>query len=361
MHANYPKHHSLPALEISRRKLVHNLEVLKKRLRPGTNIMAVVKANAYGHGAVEVARTIQEHVYGFAVNDVDEGIELREGSIRKPILVFGTPTPDTAPAYSEYNLAATVSAPGHFDILEKGTRFHLNIDTGMRRLGFDYKQVSEVDNLVKTYGDLTCEGIYSHFATAEDPGSDFAQQQIERFDAVRSHFPDEWITHMGNTGGTVFYPDAHYDMVRIGIGMYGYRPGKTKIEELKPVLEWKSTLVQVKKIKKGDSVSYGARWTCPQDGYIGVFPAGYEEGIPKILTGNLEVGVEGETVQVVGAVTMNYTMVYFIKRKPETGMQVEILGPGALDARAWARRAQTIPYEILTGLSGRLPREYLDD
>lgn len=361
MHADDPKHYSLSVLEISRGKLVYNLEVLKKRLRAGTRIMAVVKADAYGHGAVEVARSIRDHVYGFAVNDVDEGIELREGGIRRPILVFGIPTADTAPAYTKYNLAATVSAPGHFDILEKGTHFHLNIDTGMRRLGFDYKQVSELDNLLKSYGDLTCEGIYSHFATAEDPGSDLARHQIERFDAVRSRFPDEWITHMGNTGGAVFYPDAHYDMVRIGIGMYGYRPGETEIEELKPVLRWRSTLAQVKKIKKGDTVSYGARWTCPQDGYTGVIPAGYEEGIPKILTGDLEVAVEGERVPVVGAVTMNYTMAYFENMKPETGMQVEILGSGALNARTWAKRAGTIPYEILTGLSGRLPRKYLDD
>jgi len=361
MHTEHSKYHSLSVLEISRRKLVQNLEVLKKRLHSGAQVMAVVKADAYGHGAVEVARTIRDHVYGFAVNDVDEGIELREEGIRKPILVFGVPTAETASVYPEYNLVATVSAPGHFDILEKGTRYHLNIDTGMRRLGFDYKQVSAIDDLVKTHADVTCEGIYSHFATAEDPGSDFARQQIERFESVRSHFPDEWITHMGNTGGTVFYPDAQYDMVRIGIGMYGYRPGETEIDDLKPALRWRSTLAQVKKIEKGETVSYGARWTCPRDGYIGIVPAGYEEGIPKILTGNLEVAVEGETVPVVGAVTMNYTMAYFEKRKPKTGMPVEILGPGAFDARTWAKRARTIPYEILTGLSGKLPRIFVDE
>lgn len=348
-------------LEIDLSILKNNLTVLSEFLAPGVEQMAVVKADAYGHGAVEVAVAIQEKVAWFAVNDVDEGVALREAGIQLPILVFGVPTDETAPAYPNYELTATVSALSHFSLLRPGTEYHLNFDTGMGRLGLYRDEIAKAKSAIQKNSESKCTGIYSHFATADDPDSEKAAEQLKLFNTIRKEFDSQLLTHMANTGGTAFYPASHFDMVRNGIGIYGYAPGVIPLNGLEPSLRWESHLVQVKRIKKGGTVSYGARWRAPEDGYIGTIPVGYEEGIPRILTGNLEVAIGQEIRPVVGTVTMNYIMVYLGgKPKYESGTPVEILGQKALDAERWAQRTGTIPYEILTGISCRIPKRYRD-
>ncbi|MFH5883695.1 alanine racemase [Halalkalibaculum sp. DA3122] len=347
-------------VEVNLSKLKDNTEVLARYLSPGVKQMAVVKADAYGHGAVPVARAIEDQVAWFAVNDVDEGIALREGGIDAPILVFGVPTDETAPAYPAYRLTATVSDLVHFGILRGGTQYHLNFDTGMGRLGLAEDEIPQTEKLVEERKSITCTGIYSHFATAEAPGSAMAETQLERFRTICRRFSGGWIAHMANTGGTVFYPSSHFDMVRNGIGLYGYAPGDAPVRELQPCLRWVSHLAQVRRIRKGETVSYGARWKAPEDGYIGTVPVGYEEGIPRLLTGNLDVAIAETRYPVVGTVTMNFIMVYLGPSKIyETGTPVELLGPHAQTADEWARRSQTIAYEILTGISERVPRRHV--
>lgn len=346
-------------VEINLSALEHNIQVLQSHLSDDVGQMAVIKSNAYGHGAVEVAKSIQKNIDWLAVNDVDEGMELREAGIDLPILVFGVPTRTTAPAYTDYDLTATISSLQHFDILRPGTEYHLNFDTGMGRLGLLPDEVPETKGAMETTTGITCTGIYSHFATADDPGSEKAEHQLSVFESLRKRFDSDLLTHMANTGGTVFYPSSHFDMVRTGIGIYGYAPGSTPLEDLTPAMGWQSHFAQIKKVSRGDSVSYGARWHAPENGYVGVVPVGYEEGVPRILTGNLEVAVEGSFLPVVGTVTMNYIMVYLGSYpKFEEGTPVQILGREALTAAEWARRTETIPYEIVCGISSRLPRVY---
>ncbi len=206
--------------------LQSNVERLSREIQTDTRIMAVVKADAYGHGAIEVAKSLQPSVGAFAVNDVQEGIELREHGITKPILVFAVPEKSIAGQYRVHNLTATISSEEHFDWLPNGTSYHLNFDTGMGRLGFLPEEAKRVSDLVAENSEIFCTGIYSHFATADKPGSKKVLSQQDQFEKIRSYFPDNIATHIANTGATVFYDIEQFNMVRLGIGLYGYPPGR---------------------------------------------------------------------------------------------------------------------------------------
>lgn len=336
----------------------HNLMVIRNKVAPGTKIMPVIKANAYGHGSIELANALQDDANWFAVNSVDEGIELRDAGIGLPILVFGVPDQETADLYSSYNLTATISNLEHFRLFPAGTEYHLNFNTGMGRLGLDANNVSQVKIVMENHSELMCSGIYSHFATSDNPGSSKVEEQIGRFRKICEAFPEQLLTHLSNTGGAFFYPDAAFDMVRTGIGMYGYPPGETDLGDLRPALLWKSSLVQVNPIRKGETVSYGARWEAPKDGFIGVIPVGYEDGLKRVLSGRIGFQVGEKELPQVGSITMNYCMVFLGEERLQVGTEVHLISPSANDVKEWADIADTIPYEILTSLSPDIPRFY---
>jgi alanine racemase len=337
--------------------LQKNIEILSRYLDDDTRIMGVVKADAYGHGAVEIAEVLEPLVEAFAVNDIYEGIELREQDITKPILVFEVPDRSLVSQYREHNLTATISSEEHFGWLPNGTSYHLNFDTGMGRLGFLPSEAKRVAGLVEDHKEIICTGIYTHFATADNPRSRFVTQQHERFKKIRKYFPAKLIAHISNTGGTVFYKTEQFNMVRLGIGMYGYPPGKTEIDGIKPVLSWETRLVQTKRIVANNPVSYGATWEAPEDGYLGVIPVGYEDGIKRSLSGRLSVRVNGKVCDIVGTITMNYSMIFLGPDDYEPGTKVEVLYPEN-NAGDWAQKIGTIPYEILTSINPKIPREY---
>ncbi|MBN2731246.1 MAG: alanine racemase [Balneolaceae bacterium] len=336
----------------------NNLKILKSYCKPGVEQMAVVKADAYGHGAVKVAQAIAGQVQWFAVNDVYEAVELRENGIKNPILVFGIPKKTEADLYKKLRITATISSLAHFQLLEAGTEYHLNFNTGMNRLGFRAGQVQDVLNAKEKYSDLKCTGIYSHFATADEPGSAKVEHQLQLFKELRSHFGPDLLTHLCNTAGTVECPEGQFDLVRNGIGMYGYSPGELAIPGLKPALSWTTKIVQVNRIKQSETVSYGAAWKADKDGCIGVIPVGYSDGIPRSLSGNFSVVIEENRYPVAGTVTMNYCMVCLGAQELEQGISVQLLGEN-ITAKDWANTSDTIPYEILTGLSHRISREYI--
>ncbi len=338
-----------------------NLDFLRKRAGGTAGVMAVVKANAYGHGSVEVVRALGDRVEWLAVNDVEEGIELREAGIELPILVFGVPEEGNAEAYVSHNLTATVSRPVHFDLLEKGTGYHLNFDTGMGRLGLLPGEVHAVREKMDQYDGLNCTGIYTHLATADAPESEKAYRQLEQFRQLRAKFPDGLRTHVGNTGGALYYEGSVFDLVRVGIGLYGYPPSPADVEGLKPALAWKSRLVQVKPVARGDTVSYGGRWQAPGDGFIGVVPVGYGDGLRRALSGKIHVRIEGEPYPQVGTITMNYFMVFLGKDKIDPGTEVTILDTERLTAGKMAQKLDTISYEILVSIDRRITRRYLPD
>lgn len=351
------KRNSSLIIEIS--SLKHNLAVIRQKSgSEDVKVMPVIKANAYGHGSVEVANALQDDADWFAVNSVDEGIELRENGIELPILVFGVPNNETANLFANFNLTATVSDFNHFNILPAGTEYHINFNTGMGRLGIPARDSKKAFEEMNRHSGLICTGIYSHLATSDNPGSDLVEVQLDRFEKVKYTFPDNLLMHIVNTGGACFYSGAAYDLIRTGIGIYGYPPGKTDIPNLRPALTWKSKLVQVNPIKEGQTVSYGAHWEAPRDEFVGVIPVGYEDGLKRVLSGKVSFYIDGKDYPQVGNITMNYCMVFLGRDRLPIGTGVELLRASENDLRNWAQLAETIPYEILTSLSPKIPRVY---
>lgn len=345
--------------DIDLHKILNNLKAVHKKAGTG-KVLAVVKCDAYRHGAVRVSRHIEDAADWFAVATVDEGIQLRMGGVKKPVLVFGVPDYETAAAYHTHNLTATISHKTHFDILMDGTRYHLNFDTGMGRLGFLPSQAEEVRQLAILNQRLSCSGIYSHFATADDPGSDFAGEQHKRFREIVTHFAEIPLKHMSNTGAAANYDLNQFDMVRTGLGMLGYNSGTTRHSWLKPALEWKSRIVQLRKINRGTPVSYSSTWMAPDYGWLATIPAGYGDGIPRSLSNRLRVLVDGEFYPQVGNVTMDYIMVFLGDRQIPVQTEVTLLGGEGWNAHDWADKAGTNVHEILTNLTGRVEKVYTD-
>jgi alanine racemase len=349
--------HSGSTANINTALIRSNLDFLKEKSGK-QKVIAVVKADAYGHGAVPISRLIENDVDQFAVATVDEGIQLREAGISIPILVFTIPDINQPVVYKHYNLTATISDFRHFEFLEDGTRYQLNFDTGMKRIGFYPGQVEEVINSMQKYRKLKCTGIYSHYATADDPGSEFVQSQLKIFRDIRSRFPDTLPAHMSNTSAVLHYDLDHFDMIRPGLGLFGYAAGKVQSENLKPALRWETKAVLVREIKKGVPVSYGGTWTAPADGFIATLPAGYGDGIPRALGNRLRVCIEGELFPVVGSVTMDHCMVFLGNQTIEAGTRVELMGNQSWLANTWAEKAGTITHEILCRLTPRVHRTY---
>ena len=345
--------------EINLKKITANITHLKKKVS-WKKILAVVKCDAYSHGAVMCSKHIEDDVDYFAVATVDEGIELRMGNIKKPILIFGVPTAETAAAYQTHNLTATISHKVHFSTLMDGTSYHLNFDTGMGRLGFLPEEAEEVRKLAVANQRLVCSGIYSHYATSDDPGSDFVGVQHNRFKEILAHFSEVPMVHMSNTGAILNYELNHFDMVRTGLGVLGYNPGKTRFSELRPALTWKTKVAQIRPIEKGTPVSYASTWEAPEEGYLATLPVGYADGIPRALSNRLMVSINGKMYPQVGNVTMDYIMVFTGPDNVILGTEVLLLGENAWNAHDWAEQGETNVHEILTNLSERVERSYFN-
>lgn len=327
---------------------------------PGKKVLAVVKCDAYRHGAVRVSNFIADEVDWFAVASVDEGIELRMGGIKKPVLVFGVPTYQNAAAYITHNLTATISHPTHFSVLMDGTSYHLNFDTGMGRLGLKPGQAAEARQLAVANQRLVCSGIYSHYATADDPGSEFVYTQNDRFKHIMEQFAEIPLVHMSNTGASTNYSDIdHFGMIRIGLAMHGYNSGYTRHSWLAPALCWKTAAAQVRAIKKGEPVSYSSTWKAPADGWLATLPAGYGDGIPRSLSNKLKVWIDGKLYPQAGNVTMDMTMVYLGGEKLPQGTEVTLLGGRGWNAYDWAEQGGTNVHEIVTNLTPRVEKVYL--
>lgn len=345
--------------EIDLSAITKNLISIKDK-SGGKKILAVVKCDAYSHNAVRVSSHIEEMVDYLAVANVDEGIELRMGGIQKPILILGVPTYKNAAAYQTHNLTATISHRTHFSVLMDGTSYHINFDTGMGRLGFKPEQAEEVRQLAVANQRLTCSGIYSHYSTSDDPDSDFVQTQYERFKKILEHFKEIPLVHMSNTGAVANYPDLnHFDMIRTGLGMLGYNPGETRHAWLKPALTWKSTIAQVRPIKKGEVVSYSSTWACPEDGFLATLPVGYGDGIPRSLSNKLHIQIGEKMYPQVGNVTMDYIMIFLGQDQITTDQEAILMGKNSWSAHDWAERGNTNVHEIMTNIQRRVHREFI--
>jgi len=352
-------HFPVSIAEIHLESIKKNITIIQQKAT-ARKVLAVVKCDAYRHGAVTVSKFIEGSVDWFAVASVDEGIELRMGGIKKPVLVFGVPTYENAAAYQTHNLTATISDVAHFSVLMDGTSYQLNFDTGMGRLGFSPAQAADIRQLAIASQRLACSGIYSHYATADDPGSDYVYIQQQRFKQVLTHFPEIPLIHMSNTGAATNYDDIdHFGMIRTGLGMMGYNAGYTRHSWLTPALTWKTKAAQVRPIKRGDVVSYSSTWVCPEDGFLATLPVGYADGVPRSLSNKLHVLINDTYYRQAGNITMDMTMVFLGKDNIAQGSDVILLGGSAWNAYEWAEHGQTNVHEILTNITPRVEKVYI--
>ena len=352
--------------EIDLDAIVYNIEQIKK-MHPNKSIFAVVKANGYGHGDVEVAKVAIEAGAEFlAVSALDEAISLREHGVNNPILVLGMTRLKDVSFAAENNISLTAHDEVWIEALtcmhlETPVKVHLKIDSGMSRLGLTADQdIAKSFLLLQEHPMIDLEGIYTHMATA-DSDLNYLDEQVKMFKRELKHLNLNQVkyVHLENTA-TLLQFDFDFDQgIRLGIGMYGINPDENFIPldfKLKPALKLYSHLTQVKRIYKGDKVGYGATYEAKKDEWIGVVPIGYADGWIRAHQGR-HVIVDGHECEIVGRVCMDQMMIR-VPRKFPMGTQVTLIGEGMPVERV-ASELGTISYEILCLISDRVPRIYI--
>ncbi|MBO4507777.1 MAG: alanine racemase [Spirochaetaceae bacterium] len=365
-----------------------NISCIKSFLGKNTKMCVAVKADGYGHGAVRVAvASIKAGASFLAVASVQEGIELREAGIVAPILSLSLPLKEEIPLLLVHSITPLVfdeefiiSVNSVAENMHRKIPVHLKIDTGMGRVGCKPENASRLAHLIDSLPWLYLEGCCTHFAASESPVEEdvaYTKHQIKVFnDAIadiRAAGIDPGIIHCANTGAIFLYPEAHFDMVRPGIAIYGYFPEPglgeylTKKEnrkiELKPVMELCTQVVAIKHFKKGESISYNRTWVAEEDCDIGVLPVGYADGLMRRFSPGLNVVINGKKYPVVGRICMDQCMICLGNNHDvHRWDKVVIFGPGedCLNAEDLAESAGTISYEILCAINKRVPRVYID-
>jgi len=341
-------------------------------------VIAVVKANAYGHGARHVAATLQQAgATMLAVADIEEGVDLRDAGIRLPILVFGALSVSDVSGVFEYGLTPTISSPAAGAALEAAAAargvtlpYHLKIDTGLNRLGFRHDNLRRTLPALFRSAHLRLDAVYTHFATADEPEAPAFDDQRRRFEEA-GRVIDELgggprLRHAANSAALVRDSRVWYDFVRPGLLLYGLVPPPLHTTlPLRPVMSLASRVVAVKGVRPGESVGYGARFTAGRPTTLAVVPAGYADGLDRRLEGRGVALVRGRRVPIVGAVSMDMLTVDVTDVEGVgPGDEVVLLGRGGpeawqvIDAREMAAWIDTIPYEVLCRLGARVERHY---
>jgi alanine racemase len=358
-------------------RLIQNIRTVRQRVGEERLICVPVKADAYGHGSVQVARAaLKAGVHYLAVATVDEGILLREERIDLPILLLSLPQPgelaDMAansliPFVSDKEFAAEAAAAA----ARAGQRLpvHLKVDTGMGRVGVSPEDAAELAGFIVSRPSLFYTGTATHLAVADSRAREnveFTKTQLALFgkaiSAIKQAGLDPGIVHAANSGGVLLHEDSWFDMVRPGIALYGYSPvgSADTTLPLEPVMELKSQIVFIKKIKKGETVSYGRHWTAPEDTWIGTLPLGYADGLPRALE-NFSVRIRDGFYPLAGRVCMDQCMVNLGGETDiERWEEATIFGGSAASAWGIAGKVGTIPYEVTCNVSRRVPRIYQD-
>jgi alanine racemase len=354
--------------EIDLAALRHNAGVVRRALEPGVRMLAVVKADAYGHGALPVAWTAQQAgCEMIGVGDSTEALELREGGIAGPILILGAIVEDEIPRVVQHDITPTVHSTDLLPLLDEEARrrnrvlrVHLKVDTGMARLGASPGRALDVARAVLDRPNLELEGLSTHFASAGH--TDAVREQLDLFRAVADELARDGIQppllHAANSTAVFTCAESHFDMVRPGIALYGMDPGPfAKLGlPLRPVLSLKTQIAYLKGVPEGVAVGYEGRHTTARATRIATCPAGYNDGLPYALSGRGEAVVRGRRVPLVGTVTMDYVLLD-VGDVPDAavGDEVTLIGAG-LRAEEIARRIGTIPYEITCRIGKRVGR-----
>jgi alanine racemase len=376
-------------VEIDLSAIRHNIRSLKSLLSSSTELMAVVKADGYGHGAIAVSQAVLEAgATWLGVATIVEGGQLRNGGITAPILILGaTNSPDEIKAIANNRLQATICTPEQALLfnqtlsnsehsLDHPLLVHLKLDTGMSRLGTNWQEAKDFIKLTQSLPYLRIKSIYSHLATADELDQTVLQLQHQRFEQAINLLKDLKIDipliHLANTAGMMTDCSLHYDMVRCGLGVYGFYPAphfKEKFQSsgqgsgqvsisLLPAMQVKARITQVKKITAGTGISYGYSFIAPKDMRIATVAIGYADGVPRSLSNRILVTVCDRQVTQVGTITMDQCLIDVTDvPEVEVGDVVTILGNGENNnADRWAEIINTIPWEILCGFKHRLPR-----
>jgi len=381
--------------EINLDSFRHNLHSIKSLIGPGVRTMAIIKADAYGHGAIQCARAaIKEQVDYIGVGIIQEGIELRENGITSPILILGGIYPNEIEDLIKYNLSTSLSSSVIASAISKKAEkanksvdVHIKIDTGMGRLGIQPEGFISLLNNVISYKNLKVEGVFTHLSNADQEEPESTHHQISIFSNVlkklhTTNFSqmnkgnDNILFHSANTAGLLRYPESRFDLVRPGISLFGSFPSPTtasafdvlakenKLTKLRPVMNWKTKIIQVQTLRKGVSVSYGGRYVTKNDETrIATIPVGYADGLSRRLSGNMELLVKETRVKQVGTICMDMCLID-ITNLPDVTMGEEVIifgsqGKGQIKVEELATKAGTIPYEILCGVGKRVPRVYI--
>ena len=363
------QHHSTWA-EVNLAAMRRNMQQFKALLKPETKVMAMVKADAYGMGILEVARYLEQtHVDYLGVAFSQEALLLRAQGVEMPIMVMNA-EPTQFNALAAANCEVEVYAIHQLEPFlqeskgENKLKIHIKVDTGMHRLGFEPAAVPGLLDLLSTRANIEVVGVFSHLSSAGDPSADgFTHEQLDQFNAVALRVQESYpnaLAHVLNTQGIARFGAAQHQMVRLGIGLYGVGQYQG-IAGLEEVLQWKCKISQVKTLKPGESLGYSRAFTADRETQYATLPVGYADGLQRALScGKGHVLIEGKPCAILGNVCMDMIMVDVSDVEAKPGDEVVILGPGQ-SASALAQNAGTIAYEILTGVGSRVPRFYLKD
>lgn len=344
----------------------------------GSRVMAVVKADAYGHGMAECVKALNQLAEKspeyYAVALLEEAVQLRKTEKKKPVLVFAPVGKGEAPEFKKHNITATIFEDIHLKYLRQADsggrkiRVHIKIDTGMGRLGVSYAEAVRFIEKVSRDSRFVIDGIYTHFATSDEKDKTFARLQLERFKGIISELKEKGIdyglAHCANSGAILDLPDSYFDMVRPGIALYGYYPSLETSEsiKLKPVMALISEITNIKEIGPGDSVSYGRKYIAGKKTKIASVPIGYADGYVRGMSTRAEAIIGGKKYKQAGQICMDRIMFDVENSRIKPGDKIVLLGKmgkAEINAWDWSRLLGTIPYEITCNISKRVPRKYL--
>ncbi len=364
--------------EVNLAALRHNLRVVQ-RAAPTSEVWAVLKADGYGHGAKAVARTLERAgAHGVCVALLEEGIELRDAGIRKPILVMGGYYGDAWGELLRHDLVPVLYDAAQVEAIADEVRFsaseparvHLKIDTGMSRLGALPKNVAEVADAIARSPEIELDGLMTHFACADSGDEESLRGQLESFEAATTELAERGlrprVRHAANSAALLSLPESHLEMVRPGLALFGIEPKTGLAPDLKPAMRVHTEIVALRDLEPGQSVGYGWTWTAKRPSKIATVPIGYADGLPRSLSNNGHLLVRGRRAPIVGTVSMDLTMVDATDVAGVTlrdecvmlGQQKGPLGEDEITAAELAQKLGTIPWEVLTSVMRRVPRFY---
>lgn len=368
--------------EIDLSAIRHNVAVTRRYLSSRTRLMAVVKADAYGHGIVQASKAmLGAGADRLAVSNVPEGVKLRKAGITAPIVILEQPPITSIPLMLAYHITPSIYEPD-FAVAygEEADRYgmvapyHLAVNTGMNRVGVSYRDAAEFLLQVSFHRALELEGVFTHFATADWPEMLDYQVQVRHFDEALESIAmagfDPGIVHAANSAATYRFPDIHFDMVRCGISLYGIHPCEATRDRLdiRPAMSVHARIIDTRVVPVSEGVSYGYQYRSPGSVKICTLPLGYADGLRRVLSGNIDFIVEGRYHRQVGAICMDQCMFEVdlrnrrnLPNEPQVGDRVIVVGEqGAaqITMDELAEKAGTIPYEMVTSFGQRLPRVY---